>query len=214
MKIYHYSSEPRFSIKTKRMSGMATKEEIEKAERQAKRHDYIGAYVDHISFFCGRIPASLLPRLYGQDHQAWRNGNHLYEHVIDTATLDKDVAFTLVESRNEKLEFDKFSEKNNWTGDDPELLAKWFKHLAQCRKKWGEEGSSLKLLDKQVGLYEKTLKRDFLAAAADPDFEYGRMKYAANVPHLMVYPSSGVVVPEKIYSLTMGQDARQEIIIG
>lgn len=208
MYIYHYSSEPRYSIKTKRASGVAVPEEIAKSEANAKRHSFIGAYVDHISFFCGPIPSTTLPKIYGEDHQAWRNGNVLYEHLVDTATLEKNIAFTLVESHREWDEFNVFAEKNKWTGDDPELLAKWYKHIKDKRKTWGEEGKDLKLLEKQVKLHAGRLLDDFVDASMREDFEEGRMKYAANVPHLMLYPKDGVIVPEKISKVVMGSAAR------
>lgn len=208
MYIYHYSSEPRFSIKTKRASGAAVPEEIAKSEANAKRHSFIGAYVDHISFFCDPIPSTKLPAIYGEDHQAWRNGNVLYEHLVDVSTLEKNIAFTLVESHREWDEFHRFAKKNGWTGDDPELLAKWYKHIKDKRKTWGEEGKDLKLLEKQVRAHSGRLLNDFVDASMREDFEEGRMKYAANVPHLMLYPKDGVIVPEKISKVVMGSAAR------
>lgn len=211
MHVYHYSTAPRSELLTKRAQGLPP-HEIAKAEQHTKRLGLVAPYIDHISFFIDPIPSKLLAEIYGGDHQAWRKGNILFEHIVDVAALGDDILFELVESVNKTKFLDEFSIKHNWVADNPETLKLWLKEIAEKSKAWGEVGRGLPALTKQIALNQNKLHDYFKAASERPDFEDGKMRYASNVPHLMVYPKSGKVAVEKVNRVTVGSNTRTPVL--
>lgn len=211
MKLYHYAAELYTSLKTRRASGAASPEEIKRAEAAAKRFHDEGAYVDHISFFFDPIPSKTLANIYGPNHRAWSKGNRLFEYVIDTKALNDDILYRVVESVRKTAYLDKFSEENNWEDDNPATLAKWVAEINALQRKWGELGNSRFGLELQIAANAGKTEQAYVIASQREDFAEGRDKYAANVPHLMVYPSSGTVAITSISSLIMGNDKRTPV---
>jgi len=211
MKLYHYSKARFPELLTKRLSG-ASAEEIRKSEKQRDRHGFIGAYVDHISFFFDPIPSKTLADIFKNDHHTWYRGNALFEYVVDVNQFEVDVPFSVVESRNKTAFMDKFIEEHNWVEDDPVLLAKYLKELAKLEVEWGELGHSLSGLKKQIAKNKGGTKQAYLDAAARADFEEGRQRYATNVPHVMVYPKSGRAAFSELNRLIIGNDTRTPVV--
>lgn len=208
MKLYHYAPDLFTSLQTRRKSGLATAVEIKRSEESAKKYLSEGAYVDHISFFFDPIPSKVLANIFGPTHRAWAKGTKLFEYVIDVPALGNDVLYRVVESARKTAFLDQFSKDHNWEDDDPVLLMKYTKEINALQRKWGELGTGLINLERQIALNVGKTEQAYVIASQREDFEWGREKYAANVPHLMVYPSSGEVAISSISSLVMGSDTR------
>ena len=63
----------------------------------------------------------------------------------------------------------------------------------------------------------KTLPRDvtkygYLKARSRDDFDLGYNKYAANVPHLMLYVRAGIIPVKEVFELTIGSDHRKKVV--
>ncbi|MNI29819.1 hypothetical protein D3C76_89690 [compost metagenome] len=211
MKLYHYAKTRFPELLTKRLSG-ASAEEIRKSEKQRDKYGFIGAYVDHISFFFDPIPSKTLGDIFKNDHSTWYRGNTLYEYVIDLGQFESDLGYAVMESRNKTAFMDQFIAEHNWVDDDPVLLAKYLKELAVLEAKWGEVGHSLSKLKQQVALNVGKTQQAYLDAAARADFEEGRHRYATNVPHLMLYPRSGKAQYSELNQVTIGSDTRTPIL--
>lgn len=211
MFLYHYSKARYPELLTKRLSG-ASVEEIRQAEKQRDRYKFIGAYVDHISFFFDPIPSKTLADIFKNNHETWYKGNVLYEYVVDVDQFEPDVGYSIVESRNKTAFMDAFIKKHNWVEDDPVLLAKYLKELDELSRRWGEVGHSLEGLKNQIALNKDGTKQAYIAASKRADFEEGRHRYATNVPHVMVYPKAGRASFIEINRVTIGNDIRTPVV--
>lgn len=208
LKLYHYAPELYPQLLTRRRSGKADAAEIKRSEASAKKYLDEGPYVDHISFFFDPIPADLLPKLYGPNHRAWFKGNRLYEYVVDVDILQRDLLYRVVESERKTAFYDKFVEEHNWIEDDPVLLMKYIREINALQRKWGELGREWSQFKQQILLNQGKTREAYIRASQRPDFEDGKQRYASNVPHLMVYPSPGIVEYSAVNTVVMGSDRR------
>lgn len=201
MILYHYSKDPHSSLKSKRM-------QVTNKSMGHIPFNLDFEYDDNISFFLDPIPAKLLPALFNNRHPVWTKGVVLYEHIVDASKLPNVIGFELVESANKTKFFDEFVNKHKWYSDDPGLLKLWWDEITPKLVSWGEVGSYrdalISIIRKNKGRTEMFFKK----AVQRKDFEHNRNKYAANVPHLMVYPPSGVIDVLSINKIIMGSDNR------
>lgn len=202
MKLYHYSDSQYAQLQSRRVSGLPG--------LPGMRHS--DDYLDHISFFFSPIPSKLMPEIFYKGHPFWYKGHKLYEHVVEVDDLDDKLNFRVVESERKTALLDEFSKEHNWEEDNPRTLALWNIELSKMQKKYGEVGFNK--ADFQAFL--KTLPRDvtrhgYLVAKARDDFDWGYNKYAANVPHVMLYPSTGIVPVREVFELTIGDDHRKKV---
>jgi hypothetical protein len=206
LNLYHYSANAFDVIKSKRAQGTATPEEIKKAEEQARRILMPGAtYVDSISFFFEPIPSEIMHQIYGEGHPVWFEGNKLYEYEVKMDLLPQRILYEVVESERELVALDKFVKDHNWVEDDPVLLKKWFAFILNEKLKWGEYGNDRSKLFLQAKKNSGNLTTNFLKAAQREDFKDNFRKYAASVPHLMMYPEDGTVRYEIMSLVTIGK---------
>ena len=206
--LYHYSAEPHWQLMTRRKLGIP-KEEIVKAEAHAKKLGLEGAYVDHISFFFDPIPTKLLPQIYGDQHRAWAKGTRLYEHTVDVSTLDSQILYRVVES----AACTKLAYGFPWPAhDDLETLLRFLAMTDKLQRKNGELGIDRKELERQILVHKGHTTANFILASERTDFNDGREKYAANVPHLMIYPTSGEIKVDTISAITMGSSTRTPFV--
>lgn len=215
MHIYHYSPLLFDTLQTKRKRGVATPEEIQRAKTQAARILQPGAlYVDHLSFFFEPIPSEILHLVYGKEHPVWFFGNTLYEYKVDATKIPARSLYEVVESSREVAALDKFVIDNSWFDDDPKLLKKWFVFILAEKIKWGEYGNDHNKLLSQIKRGKGTLEEDFFKAAKRDDFKENFKKYAASVPHLMLYPVGGEVAPIEINQVVIGSRLRTKVDMG
>lgn len=211
MLIYHYSKELYSRLLTRRANG-ADQEEITRSEEQAERLKLEAPYIDHISFFFDPIPSVVVEEVFRDvGHATWYKGSTLYEYVIDTRQFQSDVLYRVVESRRKTEHMDQFIVKHNWTTDDPKLLRLWINEIEALQRKWGELGNSRDGLERQCRLNAGCTAEAFILARSRPDFDDGKYKYAANVPHLMVYPEGGKVAISKTNRVVIGSNTRTPV---
>lgn len=209
MKLYHYAPHLFDQLQTKRKRGAADAEEIRRAEKDAVRILQPGAtYVDHLSFFFEPVPSDILHLLYGEGHPVWFKGSKLYEYVIDPLKFPEKILYEVVESQKETEALEKFTQDHNWVEDDPVFLKKWFAFILSEKIKWGEYGNDKYKLLLQIKKHQGRLEKDFLAATQREDFKQNFNKYAASVPHLMVYPPTGTVDIESRNQIVIGKKER------
>lgn len=202
MNLYHYSVEPYPALMTRRALGLSTPTGV----RVSKD------YLDHISFFTGPIPSKLMPLIFNEGvHPFWQAGKVLYEHIIHTDQLPDAIRYRIVESVRKTELLDKFSEEHDWTSHNPAVFAKWNALYEAKQKQWGETGNTKKGLLKAIDVVGEGIGYYFLAAKQRPDFKDGYEKYAANVPHLMLYPPIGVIGVRGVNKVTLGSDIRTTV---
>lgn len=205
MKLYHYSKEFYDCLKTKRQQNVLTKEEIKQAD-ELKEDDLLKkAYIDHISFFFDPIPLVLLPLLYKGQNDVWFKGNTLIEYTIESDTLESNVFYYVTETPNDLKEIDKIDDYK-WD-NDPNYSKLYFENKIKRKIKEHEIGSSLTELNKQINKYKGTTENNYLLASKRKDFDYNIRKYAASVPHVMIYPSKGIINYESTRKVVMGKES-------
>ena len=208
MNIYHYSKELYDILKTRAKSGAADDKEILEQIEWNKKTDTAGLYSEHISFFFDPLPLSLLANIFGEGHHTWFKGNELYEYIINVDSLDKDIVYDIVET---PLAIN-LLDKTEWVNTD-EFLFEYKRNLNKLKRQSGEIGNNLSGLKSQISKYKGKTKNFYIAASERIDFKDNFNKYAANVPHVMVYPKSGTVNIELINQVIVGTDSRKHLKI-
>lgn len=202
MKLYHYSKKRYDVLKSRRVQGVCTKEEIEEAEKFALQYSSGGPYIDSLSLFFDPIPYILLPKIFKNGHHTWVKGNELFEYVINVDSLEKNINYYVTETPDDLKDLDKIDD-NKWE-NDPNYSVEYFKHKFKRKQSTGEIGTSLSKLKDQIKIYAGGTEQSYIAASKRSDFIDNQNKYAASVPHVMVYPSNGIINIESTRKIKMG----------
>lgn len=206
MVLYHYSTEFFQLLKTRRVSGVVSLEDVKKAEAAAAKYNYIGAYVDHISFFFDPIPSKLLSELFDSDHKAWAKGTELFEYAVDVRTFPNKLKYSVVETPTDIDILD----QTDWQPNESFRLEYM---LAEAKRKQlsGETGTTLRGLKQQMAIYAGHTREYYEKVKDCAEWDEVKNMYAARVPHLMLYPNDGVVKYCNVKQLTIGNDTRRQI---
>ena len=206
MKLYHYSKDLYVVLMSGNKSGKFSKKEMLENTKWANDTHRPGPYGDSISFFFDPIPADIIGKLYNGGNDFWIDGNTIYEYIIDTSQLEHNILFSLVESPTDVSDLD----NTKWIDTD-EFLRSYIAAKEDKKRKNGETSTGIVNLEKQIRKYIGTTKKSYINASKRPDFKENITKYAANVPHLMLYPKHGVIGIESINTLTISSDIRMSI---
>lgn len=213
MFLYHYSENIHSTLLSKAAAGVFNSAEVKLLRAASKAKGDAGyTYCDHISFFFDPIPSSLLPKVFENEHPFWYRGHKLFEHIIAIKSLPIDIIYHVVESENKTRLLEKFSLENNWVDDNPALLKEWIALENRTAIELGEKGRGRTNLERQASINVGRTADFYKAFAVHPDFEFGKRKYAANVPHVMLYPPKGAIEVREIKSLTIGNDRRSDLV--
>lgn len=174
MKLYHYSKEKYSILKTKSLVNGEQKGELI-------------SYNNHISFFFEPVPLDIVGKIFGPTHNVWAPGNRLYEHIVETRSLKK-FFYKLVES----------PEKTELRYNDSISVEEYHKRLAIINKELNYEGTTIAELEKACTRLKGTTRSYFKLLPERRDFEEIRDKYAATVPHLMIYLEDRQLTPISI----------------
>ena len=207
MKLYHYSAQKHAVLKTKRITQPHTPESLKVLERQAHDMYSIGTYIDHISFFFDPIPSMLVSKLFGMKHRAWFKGNVLYEHVVEVDSLRRPFNYDVVETPTELTILD----ETVWAHDNIDFFRQYMRCSARRKLTSGEQGNDYTAFAAQVEKYQGTTEHYFRAAAKRHDWDENRIKYAASVPHAMIYPIAGKIHHQSVNRITVGSDKRTPV---
>lgn len=175
MKLYHYSDKQFDEVKS----------------RTAINNTRTGPGIcdsNAISFFLEPIPRDL-PTIFGGKHQLWVKGKSLYEYTVDTQSFPKDIPFHLTES-DEKT---KLILSQNWDENIPiHKTGEYLAEISRLEIKEGLLGRGLLQLESKVIKYNHGIRDYYINSIEltkglnDEDEIY--TKYAAYVPHLIIYP--------------------------
>ena len=189
MYIYHYSSKSYSELRSLANQPGKSKEEIDELNKKYTRSMDPGPYCNQISFFIEPIPFDIIGDLFGNKHPVWFNGNSLYEYLIDIDSIDKNIMFMVAETPGDMKLIDSY-DTDSMLDEDFEKFMKIKQHEKYIR---GEVGIGRDNLRKQIKVYLGTTRQAFINARKRPDAKETASKYAAYVPHLMLYPESGII---------------------
>jgi hypothetical protein len=199
MYIYHYSSDKYSELRSLRKQSGRSKKELDQIDKDFSFNE--NKYTNNISFFIEPIPYDIIGDLFNNKHNVWKNGNVLYEYMIDVNTLEKNIYYSLVESPEDIKTLDLNYDKD-MTDKEFDI---YIKNKLDAKYARGETGIGRANLIKQIKLYLGTTRQLFIDARKRYDAELTKTKYAANVPHLMLYPSSGIIQYQKYDQITIGK---------
>ena len=188
MKLYHYSTEKHKKLLTLEIQNKVSAQWLEDEDnaRMFRFENY--RYSQHVSFFFEPIPADVLGSIYPENHKAWRTGNTLYEHIVDTDDIHL-MEYRVVESPWRNLFYDFV----------PWLDNSFYKRMYfKVRNGWsllaGEIGVTHDALHKATRKHIGHLKEEFVNAGNRDDFDDFSHQYAALVTHVMVYTDKAIPV--------------------
>lgn len=190
MLLYHYSDKQHKTLKTLLNQGKVTAVEREKAEREAIKHKTLfgvfqpGYYFEHISFFFDPIPRNIYS-YFPKTHKVWTKKNKLYEHVVEVDDNTQQFYYEIVE----------FPERIELYYDRKVDDKTFFKRVGAMLKEDGYIGKG------SIELEEVLRKKDLLGKTEEfftklpsrPNYKDVQNKYAATVPHVMLYPIVGQI---------------------
>lgn len=186
MRLYHYNTKQLDFLQSLYGRGIS-KEDKTRLGDLATETEGPFAYTKNLSFFMEPIPIDL-PKILHNEHAFWSSGRVLFEHIIDTKEFPHDVPYRLVES-TEKT--DLIFNKQNWelAEGNPELTALYKKQLKDLEQELNLEGTGVSNLIRVASRYKGIRKNYKEAYKIYKRFPEDRLieKYAACVPHLMVY---------------------------
>lgn len=188
MLVYHYASEKHSVLKTLEKQGKISKEEKLKEEElyaiKCKKYKYSipGYYYEHISFFFDKVPIDIIADCFNHEHEFWKSGSQIYQYTVDTDKIG-NFLYEIVESPEKTdLVFDEsISEKDYYI-----LHAK----MVIENKYIGKNSSEL---EKASSKFIGTTRQYFKALKERDNFNDLKKKYAATVPHVMIYPHLGQI---------------------
>ncbi len=186
MLLYHYSKNSLPILKTRRL--LSTEIQVQSKNKLD--------YNDHISFFFERPPFEILGTIFGKDHPVWFPVNKLYEHIVDTQDLDT-FFYDLVE----------FPEKTIMFYDNSIKDSEYFKRMALVIKEKKYQGTSVVDLEKACLSLKGTTREYFSLLPTRVNFSEIKGKYAATVPHLMIYPEKGYVKVRNSKQIVIGNQS-------
>lgn len=192
MKLYHYSKDRYDDLRTLEKQRPITIEEKKKALQDILAYPAPGFYYQHISFFFDPIPYDILGKIYGKDHRIWYPGNQIFQYEIDLAALG-NFSYYITESPEQiKILYDESLSDAEYEVQLKELMIK-LHYIGEGKSKLIEASKSL------IG----TTRSSFLKVKSYSNWEEIKNKYAACVPHVMIYPEKGIVKYQSVKEVTI-----------
>lgn len=183
MKLYHYATQHFPQLETLKFQ-----------KRNEKRKGVTDSnYANHISFFFDPLDPIVLNEVYGSFHHFWKEGAVVWEHVCESHHFG-DFDYHIVET----------PEKMKILYDDSLSDDMYYRKLDLIHKEHHYLGNQSEFdvaARKFVGHTSKYQKR----APTYKNWEDIKTKYAATVPHVMLYPNKGFVKVESAGQITIGK---------
>lgn len=190
--LYHYSVE-RYT----ELSSLAARG-LQKEGFEAKESDPF-AYNKSISFFFEPIPLDL-PEILHHEHKFWKTGAELYQYEISTVQLKEETPYILTEG--EEI-VDLIYTKQDWSKveGDASLISKYKEEIRNLELKLKYKGTKIDDLIRASKKY-RTGIRERYKALYELNLKYPEDnlldKYAATVPHVMIYTDKLVIKPKRV----------------
>lgn len=197
-KLYHYSQAKFSTLLTREKQGKVTKEDEKKAHElyvnDCKLYKSLrpGYYYEHISFFFDRPPLDRISGCFEGKHEFWKKSNKVFEHVVESSDIHSFL-YEIVESPGKtELYYKDISD------------ATYYKQLSEMIVKLGLVGKNNQSLEDALVHFQGKTGEYFDLLKTRPNFQDLIKKYAATVPHLMIYPVTGTIKVNSVSQVTLG----------
>lgn len=131
-------------------------------------------------------------KIYGNDHLVWHPGSKLTEHTV---LLDDLGEF--------KYEFVETPEKTKLYYDDSISIQEYHRLVNKLNVSKKYIGNSKDDFTEAFDLLITQIKPAYDIVKSRPNWDLIKDKYAATIPHVMVYPKSGTVEVSKSKQITI-----------
>ncbi len=186
--LYHYSTEEYVELKTLRKQGKIDNEKVKEDMKRVEKYRTPGPYIDHISFFMEQVPLDIISKCFLGKHSFWKSGTTLFEHKVDIESIG-NLYYHVVESPLKTAIYDNFPDIPETKEESLEYFRIWEKFQINIL----ERGTSIKNLLIIQKAYKGKVREQYMKISERGDFEEIKYKYAATVPHVMIYPASGII---------------------
>lgn len=193
-KLYHYSDVQMDVLRTLRKQGHTETPQYTGINSSRQKY-YPGDYIDHISFFLEPIPLDTIAACFKHNHRFWISGKELFEHEVDIKHL-KDFKYHLVESK--LLTGLRDNVLDTSIIDNGSNFEQYLRLRNELQYVCGEIGDDNAALLEIQAASKGVTKECFEKIRMRADFDSIRDKYAATVPHLMVYPKTGLITVDAV----------------
>lgn len=191
MKLYHYSKDKYKDIRSQVAQGAM---ESTNDDRQ---------YGKSVSLFLERLPLTVA-EIFNNTHQFYRSSLELWEYEVDTSDIPIDIIYTLTETPEKTALL--YGSQKWYEGMSAELIQSNKKEIddMEIAKGYQSKGrialvKACKSVPKGIEQYfEKTAK----LAKKFPEDGLDK-KYAASVPHLMIYPNDKPIPYRNVKMITL-----------
>lgn len=183
MFLYHYGAAGYKALKTLEAQRPVTQAERKEALQKLEEIWYNvppGPYYQHISFLFDPISTDHW-KYFNRSHPVWNKGTILTEYVVDTSQIG-EFKWMIVETPE-------ITEPRRDETVSDEDFRKLYIRVNQAKYVGSGSGALEKASREFVGHQKEYLK---IASKLNPD----SMRYAADVPHVMLYPKEGMVLFE------------------
>lgn len=199
MKLYHYSVEEFDKLKSLNLRRHEDKSEIHHSD-----HKKVYSYGNHISFLFEPIPNDIALVTHNE-YSFWKSGKKLYEHVVDASSLPLDIPYYITETP-EKIKLLYVEQDWSKVKGNPQLIDEFKRQIEEMEARLGYKGKGRAAFIKAAQGLSKDIKKYFQAAyklalkhPSDDIFD----KYAACVPHAMLYPALDPVKVKSVKLITL-----------
>ena len=200
MYIYHYSKKDFDIIKSLRKQNSLTKKELDNIDKKYFAKYIPGRYSYSISFFIEPIPTDIIGDLFDNKHKVWYNGNELYEYKVLVESIEKNIYYIFLESP-EVIKYRYSLDTDSMTDDEFEI---YLDKLNDILHNNNDVGIGRDNLEKQIKKYLVITRNQFIKARKLPDAKDTFNLYAANVTHLMLFPSNGEIEYQEKNKIVIG----------
>lgn len=200
MLFYHYSSKPYHSLQSRMKQGLVTQDQRNRELRSMAVKGEIAPYSDNISLFIEPAPLDIIASVFSNRHEFWVAGRSIYEHVVDLNDIERNITYELTETPDRGEYVDQF----DWDVDDTEVYRKYHQAINKWMLSRKLAGRSRADMMAAINPYLGKTRSFYIATMSREDYEENLQKYAASVPHLMVYPSSGELSLLSVSKVTLG----------
>ena len=173
--------------------------DISKEKEFSKKIGVDKIYSEQISLFFSPLPYKELPELFNNKHSFYTKGKKLYEYKVPYSNLPNDILFHVVETPA-ITKFLHMSEKK-LDLDNDDIFYSYMKDKINLTKKLGYYNKGVHNLEEIAKDFLDIKKYFIKATAKNPNYK----QYAAEVPHVMIYPDSGVINYESYKHIILGE---------
>lgn len=207
--IYHYSTEKYDQLQTLEITEHKTmkdlKEEIDWAKKSCQKYPRSMA----MSFLLDPVPYRTIAGIFNHEHAFWKSGTLLYQYMVLINSLPKDIYYRMSETplnvdllENKSDEYFTANEKTDYEQYQKEVQA--YRCMVNKEKeKLHEVGEGLTALKEQINRFKGKTEYFYKKAATGNYKYYDKTLYACYVPHVQIYPATGIVQYESVSEIIL-----------